>query len=217
MFKFKCIECGKFAQSKYEQVDKCQSCRAVKQDIHKCKACDKNFYSTMGKVYCRACFAIRGEYSGNYLKNKTSALRSSMCKDIRLYKKQIYLLATKLKWGYINFIDYFRIADIYMSVTCDENKYSQMSAEEQCALMIADMVRMLDGTIEIGTPGRIGKGVVKVDGRGAVIKEYKSVKDAADDNDLYLSFVRRSCNESEFKGLGKNRTLRFRWKRDINI
>lgn len=218
MFSFKCSSCGKPAHSKYEGIDKCQSCRSTtKVDYKQCAACHKAFYSTIGKEYCRSCFAIRGDYSGNYIKNRTSALRKSQCLDIRLFKKEIYLLATKSKWGLLSYIDIFRIASIYVAVTCDDNKYSQYEPEYQAKFMMDDLVRMVDGTIEIGSPGRPGRGVVKVDANGKVLKEYSSVTAAAEDNDIYVMFVRRCCNESNFKGLGRNRLLSFRWKKDINI
>lgn len=205
---FICDACGKRAMSIKEGVTKCASCRSDKKNRHhNCKRCNKIYYSTTGKEYCRDCFSIVGVYKNIYYKNKQQKhIRINCNERVDKWETEIKLLATKIKWNLLTPIDHFRIANIWMSVTGDENKFSTQPVDVQCVNMIAKLLKMLSGEIEVGN--KRSKPVCKIDERGNVLETYRSVGEAAKANDVYKEFVTHSCNKGRSY---KNSRLRFRW------
>lgn len=211
--RFNC-ECGRAAMSVKEDVTKCQKCR-MPNYFAKCKGCDKKFHSKLGKELCRSCNALQNNYKPGYLKLKTKRMLKNNCADHRVWAKDIKLLYVKMKHNLLSHIDLFRIASIFMEITCNEVKYSSLEPEEQCKSMINDLIKMVtEDDYEISDGHHRGRGVVRIDEKGRVIETFRSIREAAEYHDVYRGFVKNSCDKA-LEGKDKNGRLRFRWKNHI--
>lgn len=177
-----------------------------------CTKCNRRFYSQIGKVDCKACMIQTGDMTSEYVRRKTIRQMKNNCQDVMDFESEIKILATKNKWNMLSHIDLFRIANIFIAVTCNENVYSTLEPDEQCKCMISDLIRMLSEK-ELETKIVISRAVVRVDSRGRVLEEYKSMTEAAKAHDVYVGYVQNSCR-ANLEKLSKKR-LKFRWKKDI--
>ena len=205
--RFSCSNCGKTAISKFADITTCMSCRS---DKTRCKNCDKYFKSATGKEHCRVCRRLLGLISPIAMKKSIDIITKFNCSDVKEYEKEIKLLATKVKWGLISHLDYFRIADVWMAVTCDEVKWSAKEPNIQISLMIDLLVRMLqDANIKYikATPPSKRKAVKQVDVSGRTLKTWSTVKEVCEEFDLSRPIITAVLNKKK-----KITNLDLRWQ-----
>lgn len=183
----------------------------MKNHNRKCLNCKKKFYSSKGKENCSACNRLLGVTKPNPQNDKIRILRALKrnCEDVRVYATDIKLLATKMKWNLINPIDNFRIADLYMKITCNDLKYSTKDAYQQAEFMIAELLKLLTADILPKTPGN-ARVIVQLNKEGEVIREFKSVRTCAKELDYAYETIQRRCD-----GLKSSVREILKWKKDI--
>lgn len=178
--------------------------------IRKCENCSKKFYSSTGKTKCSACNRLLGFVKpSNYEKIRLNKALKRNCGSVHDYSTEIKILATKVKWNLINHIDIFRIADLYLTITCNDLKYSTKEPEQQVELMIAELLVLLSHkpSTKVGRPSRY---VVQLNEKGEVIKEFVSVRKCSKELNYSQVTIQKRCN-------GQKTRVReiLKWKEDI--
>lgn len=214
----KCKTCLKsFYTSKGKET--CRSCskslgirREPRPNEPVCKNCFKNFYSTRGKEFCRKCSLSLGLVSREAIRQLTKRRLLSLCEDIKIYEPEIKCLAVKLKYRMISPLDIYRIADLYMKITCNEIKYSTKEPLDQCYSMIDELLQTLMSLDQPKHP-RSGKSVVVLDKNNKIKAEYPSVRQAAKALDYSEISITRLCDGKPVKCIKEN----IKWKASLNI
>lgn len=203
--KFKCENCHKAAISLDHSVNLCQTCRPKK--IGRCESCGKKFESTTGKTKCRLCRRLHNEISEFSIKRNLNQMQANLCNELQPYANDIRLLNAKLKWDLLTPLDYFRVADLYVKITCDEMKYSAQDPDVQIKLMLHDLYQLLVNDKFKIKSEKGKKAIIQLDKEGKVIAKWSSVKACAKDLYLDRASVRAYCN-------GKRRSKFFilRWR-----
>jgi hypothetical protein len=204
--KFECVTCSKIAITKFDDVLECSKCRTMDT---KCANCGTKFTSTTGKKHCRVCRRLLGLISPVAMKRSISLTTKLNCSDVREHEKEIKILATKLKWNLLTPLDYYRVANVWMTVTCDEIKWSSKEIHTQIELMLDLLIRMLSEPVShyAKKPGAgFRKSVKQVDSSGRTLKKWSTVKEVCEEFDLNRTFVTAVLN-----GKKKISNLDLRW------
>ena len=178
-----------------------------------CDHCKKKFYSSIGKEYCRACSNKLGLVEKRSEHKSMIRKIKKLCTDVKVYEKEIYLLAAKSKWDLLNPADFYKVAHIFMDVVCNENKYSTKTPDMQAILMLDELVKLLEyKKIEHHYRRYQARGVVQLDKKGKVIRTFSSIKQAVEVLDYCDSTIKRACD-------GKKTLIKeiLKWKSDVNI
>lgn len=206
---FVCKTCNRKAHTKKEGVNQCAKCRGLnKKDHSKCQNCNRRFFTTIGKVLCRYCFAIEGNFSQSYRKNQMPKNNGGAVKQ---WEPEIKILLVKLKWNLLNYVDFFKICHIYMDCIGNENKYSTLEIDEQIQYMLLELKKMISGSFVQQITHRKGREVQQIDEFGRVINEYLSVRMAAGEHKISRVIVAKSCDNGGYLNK-KWKRLRFRYK-----
>lgn len=205
---FVCGGCSRRAHTKKEGVTQCAKCRGRDmKDYRLCDNCGRRFMTTIGKVLCRNCFGIGGNFSTSY---KRSRLIKWYASPLTGWSQQIKLLYVKVRANLISPVDMFQICHIFMECIGDENKYCALEPDQQIQYMILELKNLV---IEFEKPQvknqRKGRAVELIDDDGLVLKAYISVPEAAHANRVTRGYVRQSSRNGGW--LGKRRRIRFRY------
>jgi hypothetical protein len=203
---FKCVTCSKTAITKFEHVLECSKCRTSNA---KCANCGTKFKSKTGKEHCRVCRRLLGLISPVSMKKSIQLISRSNCSDVREHEKEIKILATKLKWNLLTPLDYYRVANVWMIVTCDELKWSSQEIHTQIELMLDLLVKMLSEPVSNYTKkpsSGFRKSIKQVDSSGRTLKKWPTVKEACEELDLNRTLVTSILN-----GKKKVSNLDLRW------
>lgn len=200
-----CKNCNKVFYSKKKEL--CRSCINVTKPI--CKNCGKT-HTSVTKEYCRNCARSLGFISKQAIQNRIRRSIKNLCSDIKEFEGEIKRLAVKMKYDLISPIDLYRIVDIYLKVTCDENKYSIQSPLDQCRCMIEELILALSN-IDRTPSTKNGRAVVHINNRGRIVAEWSSIRKAALSLDYVASAIRSRCNGKKVKSIKED----LRWKSDI--
>lgn len=207
--KFVCAKCKKVAYSKFEDIENCRSCRTVAKNHSNCQKCGRKFYTTIGKKLCRFCFAIEGHYQSESYRRRQHRESKAVLPAIERYQSALKILFVKYKWNLLNQIDIFKICHIYMECTSNENKYSNLETGEQVQYMLLELNNIMKGSY-VPEP-RKGRKVLHINSKGHVLGEYASLNACAKHFDVYLSYVRNSCEHGGYLGKKVSKRLRFRY------
>jgi hypothetical protein len=206
-----CVSCSVTFSTNSEDVQ-CLRCKGTKMKT--CQKCKKKFFTGTGKLKCTLCRRVDGELTTLSYRNITRGAINSLCGDVKEFKRDILLLATKEKWGLLNYIDHFRICHIWLSLICDELRHSKNSPEEQIKLMMADLLILLNGTekqkAKVKSAGnKLGrrKAVERLDEFGNVIGSWSCMKDCEAELDLNRRQIIKIINFG-----GEHLGFRLRWK-----
>lgn len=189
----KCSSCNKGFQTNKEVIfDTCLRCRNPKPE---CARCGKRFYTTKGADKCRNCRRLAGEISSAGIRKRIAGILKTSCDDVKNWKSDITCLNVKLKHNLLAPTDYFRVAHIYMAVTCNEVKFSALEPEEQVIHMLDELWQLLMSDNVVPKPhlNRKRRGVNLYDELGKVIETWSSISQCAEDLDLSRSQVRYIC------------------------
>lgn len=176
-----------------------------------CLNCKKKFYSTKGKENCAPCSRLLGLIKPYIVRRSSYYKLKRTCEDVSLFERDIYLLATKFKWNLISPVDIYRVADLYIKVTCNDLKYSTNDPERQAEIMIKDLVELLELKKQLPTIARYkARSIVQLSKNGRVIRTFNSIKHAVEVLDYTDSTIKRACN-------GKKTIIKeiLKWKADI--
>lgn len=203
--RFTC-DCGRVALSLDHSVTQCQKCRP-KRTPH-CESCGKKFSTINDKTKCRLCRRLHNEISEVSMRRNLLQQEKSLCNELEPVANDIRLLNAKLKWNLLTPLDYYRVADIFVKVTCDEMKYSAQEPEVQVKLMLNDLYQLLiNDQFKIKSHRGIKRAIVQLNSSGQVIAKWPSVRSCAKDLDLDRATVRAYCD-----GKRKSRTYTLRWR-----
>ena len=206
---FVCETCKCKAHTKKEGVTQCAKCRGLnKKDHSKCQNCNRRFFTTIGKVLCRHCFAIEGNFSNSYRKTQ---MGKSNIPAIKQWTPEIKILLVKLRWNLLNHVDFFKICHIYMECVNNENKYSSLETDQQIQYMLLELNKMMSGEFVAKGLYRKGRTVEQIDSLGVAIKEYISIRMAAAEHKISRSIVQKSCDNGGYLNK-RHKRLRFRYK-----
>lgn len=179
----------------------------------RCEKCRKKFYSSIGKKHCRKCSIELGLVKPTSLHQSMLKKMKTLCKDVHVYKTDIQLLAVKLKWGLLTPTDFFRVADIFMDVTCNDRIYSTRETYQQVELMIRDLVNLLQYKKHSRklSPGK-SKSIVQLNKEGEVVKTFPSIRQAKAELNCSDKTILKAC-------AGEKTYLKeiLKWSSDINI
>lgn len=207
--KFTCQKCGKVAYSKFKHLDNCRSCRTVAKNHSNCQKCGRKFYTTIGKTLCRFCYAIDGHYLSESYRRRAHREAIAMQPAIERYRQSIIILIVKCKWNLLNQIDIFKICHIYMECIGNENKYCNLSIDEQVQYMLLELNNLLKGCYK--PEFKSGIRIYQIDKVGNILAEFRSIKSCAEHFGVHSSFVKKSCDNGGFLNSKVNRRLRFRY------
>ena len=121
-----------------------------------CVRCTK-FHQSIKSDYCRFCKKALNLYSNEQQKHRARALWKKSCEDIRLYEKEITILAIKRKNKVLNYLDYYITADLYMRVLCNEHAYSTYEPIQQVDFMIEELYNLLHNPFYTGKKEKPGR------------------------------------------------------------
>lgn len=160
----------------------------------KCQNCKKKFHSSTGKLYCRACRNYLNMIPNASKKRNQKNKLKRLCEDVLLHQSEIYLLATKEKWGLLNQIDFFRVANIYMLVVCNENRYAQKEPDVQVQMMLKELVDLIEfRKIDATNTKYKTRAIVQLDKNGIVVRTFQSMKHASQVLDYSTFVIKRTC------------------------
>ena len=176
----------------------------------KCKNCNAKFYSSKGDENCRPCRRELGLLTYEQSRRIAVKMIKEACGDAKDYKTEIIHFSIKQKWGLLTQLDYYKIADLYLKVACDSEKYSQNEPKHQVVYMLSDLRTLLmDFSVKKKRKVKHGKAVVEVvDGK--VKRSWSTINAAAKELDISGNMVCRICNK-----VSKRRFYNLLWKKDF--
>lgn len=179
----------------------------------RCVRCDKTLHGLKGKDTCRSCNWILGNVTEQYARRIILKIEEEHCSDAIHWQKEIMLLSVKQKWNLLNPIDYYRVADIFIKVSCDANKYSTETPEKQCELMLHELRLVLSGKAEAAKKrGKKGKSIVAYkSGTSEVFMSFNSCKECAEFFNCSSSTLSSHINA---RYLSKKIPYDLRWGKD---
>lgn len=189
-WKIQCSDCGKSCWTNKVGNTKCQGCRGTIKKT--CVGCQKKFHSTTGANKCRFCKRVSGELTKKTYRRDLE----NQCSDIKKYDSDIRCLCVKIKHNLMTPADFYRVCDIYMQVTCNENKYSTFEAKDQVAYMLKELWDTLKMSKEVVFKTREDKRKKKValfNEDGVEVKRWSSIRDCSYELDLNLDNIRAIC------------------------
>jgi hypothetical protein len=173
-----------------------------------CKSCGKKFHSQIGKTECQSCIISRFGYQSDYyarrvLKRKLKSLKG----DIKESEVDIKMLSVKKKWNLLSEIDYFRIADIYMGIVCDEKKYSSEEPHTQVGHMLDELLILLEKESQKSTDDFVrrsnlfSKKVLLFDEKDNIIKEFDKLGDCMEYTGLSRYWIDKILKNDGIEGM----------------